>query len=96
MFIDSTTDFTVDAASVSPVGEGKLRAIITSPSGTKNDTMVTNNGDGTYNVAYAPYEEGKSLIIHVCTYLPAESVEDMTHEQHTRTCDENIYCFKLC
>lgn len=63
MFIDSTTDFTVDAASVSPVGEGKLRAIITSPSGTKNDTMVTNNGDGTYNVAYAPYEEGKSLII---------------------------------
>lgn len=58
MFIDSTTDFTVDASPVSPTGEGTLRAIITSPSGTKNDTSVTNNGDGTYKVAYAPYEEG--------------------------------------
>jgi len=58
VFLDSTTDFTVDASSVAPNGEGKVRAIITNPSGTKNDTMVSNNEDGTYKVAYAPYEEG--------------------------------------
>lgn len=86
MFIDSTTDFTVDAASVSPVGEGKLRAIITSPSGTKNDTMVTNNGDGTYNVAYAPYEEGKSLII----YMYVQFTSGKCKRYDTLTTHENM------
>ena len=70
MFIDSTTDFTVDASPVSPTGDGNLRAIITGPSGTKNDTVVTNNEDGTYKVAYAPYEEGMYSISRAtyCTY----------------------------
>lgn len=58
VFLDSTTDFTVDASSVTPNGEGKVRAIITGPSGARNDSRVTNNGDGTYLVAYAPYEQG--------------------------------------
>ncbi|XP_067932451.1 filamin-A-like isoform X2 [Watersipora subatra] len=58
VFIDSSTDFLIDASSVTPDGEGKVRAVVTSPSGAKNDTKVTNNGDGTYRVAYAPYQEG--------------------------------------
>lgn len=58
MFLDSTTDFTVDAKSVDKDGKGKLRAIISNPSGSKNECPVTNNGDGTYKVAYAPFEEG--------------------------------------
>ncbi|XP_071084082.1 filamin-A-like isoform X4 [Haliotis cracherodii] len=58
VFIESPTEFTVDAKSVSPVGQGKVRAILTNPSGTLNDTAVRNNGDGTYNVQYTPFEEG--------------------------------------
>lgn len=56
--MDSTTDFTVDARSVTPSSAGKVRTIITNPSGTKNDTLVTPNGDGTYHVSYAPSEKG--------------------------------------
>ena len=59
VFLNSTTDFTVDASSVTPDGEGCVRAIVTSPCGAKNGTRVTNNRDGTYQVAYAPNEEGE-------------------------------------
>ena len=65
VFLDSTTDFTVDARSVTPTCAGKVRAVITNPSGTKNDTMVTPNGDGTYHVTYAPFEQGKTLARNV-------------------------------
>lgn len=62
VFKDSTAYFSVDAKSLTDSGDGKVRAIVTNPSGTKNDTMVTNNKDGTYEVAYAPYEEGKTFL----------------------------------
>lgn len=58
----------VDASGVSPVGEGQVRAIVTNPSGTKNDTMVTNNKDGTYTVAYAPFEEGMAVSTHLISF----------------------------
>ncbi|XP_078339973.1 filamin-A-like isoform X11 [Crassostrea virginica] len=58
VFLDSPTEFTVDAKSVSPQGEGNVRAIVNNPSGAKNDTTVTNKGDGTYDVLYTPVEEG--------------------------------------
>lgn len=58
VFLDSPTEFTVDASSVTPSGEGNVRAIVNNPSGTKNDTTVTNKGDGTYDVLYTPVEEG--------------------------------------
>jgi len=40
VFMDSTTDFTVDASSVSPSGDGKVKAIITGPSGTKSESSL--------------------------------------------------------
>lgn len=58
VFMDSTTDFTVDASSVSPSGDGKVKAIITGPSGTKSESLVKDNDDGTYKVAFSPFEEG--------------------------------------
>lgn len=67
VFLDSTTDFTVDARSVTPNGKGKVRAVITNPSGTKNDTNVTNNLDGTYGVTYTPYEKGRTTSISQST-----------------------------
>lgn len=59
VFLDSPTEFTVDAKSVSPQGEGNVRAVVNNPSGVKNDTTVTNKGDGTYDVLYTPVEEGR-------------------------------------
>lgn len=64
VFLDSPTEFTVDAKSVSPNGTGTVRAIVTNPSGTKNDTNVDNKKDGTYSVLYTPVEEGNNLTIY--------------------------------
>lgn len=59
VFLDSATNFTVDAKSVTPRGKGKVRAVITNPSGAKSEGIVTNNMDGTYDVAYTPHEQGQ-------------------------------------
>ncbi|XP_012939324.2 filamin-A-like [Aplysia californica] len=62
VFMDCPNEFTVDAKSVSPTAQGKVKAIITSPSGQRTDTLVKNNGDGTYNVLYTPFEQGPQQI----------------------------------
>ncbi|CAH1784407.1 unnamed protein product [Owenia fusiformis] len=62
VFLESTTDFTVDAKSVTPTGEGKVRAIITNPSGSKMEAITNNNEDGTYKVSYTPFEQGPHKI----------------------------------
>ncbi|CAL1528168.1 unnamed protein product [Lymnaea stagnalis] len=62
VYLDCPNEFTVDARSVSPTAQGKVRAIITSPSGKKYETLVKNNGDGTYNVLYTPVEQGPQKI----------------------------------
>ncbi|XP_052286873.1 filamin-A-like isoform X5 [Dreissena polymorpha] len=62
VFLESPTGFTVDAKSVTPVGEGKVRAIVTSPSGQRTESLVKNNKDGTYDVLYTPYEQGPNTI----------------------------------
>ena len=58
VYMDCPNEFTVDAKSVSPTADGVVRAIVTSPSGQRTDTLVKNNGDGTYNVLYTPFEQG--------------------------------------
>uniref|UniRef100_A0A0B7BLG3 Calponin-homology (CH) domain-containing protein n=1 Tax=Arion vulgaris TaxID=1028688 RepID=A0A0B7BLG3_9EUPU len=62
VFLDCPNEFTVDARSVSPTAQGKVKAIVTSPSGKRSDTLVKNNGDGTYNVLYTPFEKGPQKI----------------------------------
>jgi len=58
VFLDSTTDFTVDATSVEPKGEGLVRALITSPSGTLTEAIVKNQQNGLYHCLYTPLEQG--------------------------------------
>ena len=68
MFLDSPTSFTVDAKSVTPNGEGKVRAIVTSPSGQRIESLVKNCEDGTYAVLYTPYEQGMIIICKLFCY----------------------------
>lgn len=59
VFTECPNEFTVDARSVSPTAQGKVKAIVTSPSGQRTDTLVKNKGDGTYSVLYTPVEKGE-------------------------------------
>ena len=68
MFLESTTEFTVDARSVVPRG-GKVKAFVTGPSGTRTEALVNNNNDGTYKCMYTPYEQGMSLVLLCGLYI---------------------------
>ncbi|ELW67409.1 Filamin-C [Tupaia chinensis] len=57
-----TTEFTVDARSLTATGGNHVMARVLNPSGAKTDTYVTDNGDGTYRVQYTAYEEGMHLV----------------------------------
>lgn len=59
VFLESTTDFTVDAKSVTPNGEGTVKAFVTVPNGQRMEAIVTNNNDGTYKCMYTPFEQGQ-------------------------------------
>lgn len=37
-----------------------MKAEVKNPSGALTDCLVTDNGDGTYNVEYTPFENGKT------------------------------------
>lgn len=56
-----TTEFTVDARSLTATGGNHVTARVLNPSGAKTDTYVTDNGDGTYRVQYTAFEEGEGL-----------------------------------
>uniref|UniRef100_A0A8C0G3U9 Filamin C n=1 Tax=Chelonoidis abingdonii TaxID=106734 RepID=A0A8C0G3U9_CHEAB len=53
-----TTEFTVDARSLTKTGGSHIKARVINPSGAKTETYLTDNGDGTYRVQYTAYEEG--------------------------------------
>ncbi|XP_015274500.1 PREDICTED: filamin-C [Gekko japonicus] len=55
-----TTEFTVDARSLTKTGGSHVKVRVINPSGAKTDTYITDNGDGTYRVQYTPYEDGKT------------------------------------
>lgn len=59
VFREATTDFTVDARALTKKGGDHIKTIISNPSGSRTDAVITDLGDGTYNVEYTPYEEGK-------------------------------------
>ena len=58
VFIESPTDFTVDAKLVTGSGSGHVECLLTSPSDRVARCPVKNMNDGTYLVQYAPYEPG--------------------------------------
>ncbi|KAM3872462.1 filamin-A isoform 1-T1 [Diretmus argenteus] len=58
VFREATTDFTVDARALTQGGGDHIKTLISNPSGSRTDALITDLGDGTYNVEYTPYEEG--------------------------------------
>lgn len=56
--MESPTEFTVDARSVTGSGAGRVECLLTAPSGRIVRCPVKNMADGTYQVQYAPYEQG--------------------------------------
>uniref|UniRef100_A0A3P9I3H5 Filamin A, alpha (actin binding protein 280) n=1 Tax=Oryzias latipes TaxID=8090 RepID=A0A3P9I3H5_ORYLA len=65
VFRDATTDFTVDARALTQTGGEHIKALISNPSGSCTDALITDLRDGTYNVEYTPYEEGPHSV-EVC------------------------------
>lgn len=58
VFLDSTTEFVVNAQPISPTGAGKVKTTVTNPQGAKSDAPVKNNNDGTYTSTYTPFQPG--------------------------------------
>jgi len=58
IFLESPTEFIVDAKAVTGSGSGRVECLLTSPSGRVVRCPVKNMNDGTYQVQYAPYEAG--------------------------------------
>ncbi|TMS19569.1 Filamin-B [Larimichthys crocea] len=50
--------FTVDARPLTRRGGDHVKAEVKNPSGALTDCLVTDNGDGTYNIEYTPFENG--------------------------------------
>lgn len=59
VFREATTDFTVDARALTQTGGDHIKTLISNPSGSCTDALITDLRDGTYNVEYTPYEEGE-------------------------------------
>ncbi|UYV73976.1 cher [Cordylochernes scorpioides] len=57
VFINSPTEFTVDARALNKPGD-HVQCIINNPNGTRNEAIVKNMNDGTYKVLYTPFLEG--------------------------------------
>lgn len=66
VFREATTDFTVDARALTQSGGDHIKTLINNPSGSRTDALITDLGDGTYNVEYTPYEEGECMCNNVC------------------------------
>lgn len=59
VYREATTDFTVDARALTQTGGDHIKTLISNPSGSRTDALVTDLRDGTYSVEYTPYEEGE-------------------------------------
>ncbi|XP_006631014.2 filamin-B isoform X2 [Lepisosteus oculatus] len=58
VFREATTEFTVDARSLTKIGGNHIKTIVKNPSGACTDCMVKDEADGTYSVEYTPFENG--------------------------------------
>uniref|UniRef100_A0A4W5PXF1 Calponin-homology (CH) domain-containing protein n=1 Tax=Hucho hucho TaxID=62062 RepID=A0A4W5PXF1_9TELE len=69
LFREATTDFTVDARSLTKKGGDHIKAKVRNPSGALTDCVVTDKADGTYGIEYTPFENG----VHAVEVLYDES-----------------------
>ncbi|XP_075713670.1 filamin-C isoform X2 [Rhinoderma darwinii] len=57
-----TTEFTVDSRSLTKTGGSHVTTRVISPSGAVTESLISDNGDGTYHVQYTAYEDGIHLV----------------------------------
>ncbi|XP_050062888.1 filamin-A isoform X2 [Aphis gossypii] len=62
VFLGSPTDFSVDSRAVAKYGQGVVTCTVTNPSGSRTETFITPQSDGTYKISYTPFEEGPHTI----------------------------------
>ncbi|XP_054724113.1 filamin-A-like [Uloborus diversus] len=62
VYIDSPTDFILDARAISKRSDAKVQCTIINPSGARTDSFVQSLNDGTYRICYTPFEEGNHTI----------------------------------
>ncbi|XP_075880927.1 filamin B a isoform X2 [Nelusetta ayraudi] len=58
VFREATTEFTVDARSLTQRGGDHIKAEVKNPSGSLTDCVLADKADGTYSVEYTPFENG--------------------------------------
>uniref|UniRef100_A0A8C2DA27 Filamin B n=1 Tax=Cyprinus carpio TaxID=7962 RepID=A0A8C2DA27_CYPCA len=78
VFREASTDFTVDARALTKVGGKHIKAHVKNPSGAATECVISDNGDGTYNVEYTPFE---NVLLFVGIAEPVEVTDngDGTH-----------------
>lgn len=64
VFLSSPTDFVVDSRAVAKYGQGVITCTVTNPSGTRTETFIAPQSDGTYKISYTPFEEGTREFLH--------------------------------
>ncbi|XP_025198820.1 filamin-A isoform X2 [Melanaphis sacchari] len=62
VFLGSPTDFSVDSRAVAKYGQGVITCTVTNPSGSRTETFITPQSNGTYKISYTPFEEGPHTI----------------------------------
>lgn len=62
VFLGSPTDFVVDSRAVAKYGQGVITCKVTNPSGTRTETFIAPQSDGTYKISYTPFEEGNFVL----------------------------------
>lgn len=71
----------MDARALTQSGGNHIKTLISNPSGSCTDALITDLGDGTYNVEYTPYEEGEWQRVHS---VEAQAVAPLFRSQASR------------
>jgi len=69
VFLGSPTDFSVDSRAVAKYGKGVVTCTVTNPSGSRTETFITPQSDGTYKISYTPFEEGNNCVLKTLTIM---------------------------
>jgi len=68
VLLGSPTDFSVDSRAVAKYGQGVVTCTVTNPSGTRTETFITPQSDGTYKISYTPFEAGNIFVLISCVH----------------------------
>lgn len=72
VFREATTEFTVDARSLTQRGGDHIKAEVKNPSGALTECVLADKADGTYSVQYTPFENGNvppTCSVHMTLFI---------------------------